>query len=102
MTDVELPDVLRKIRLNHHLFWILLAWAHDDFGSILGISDFEIVLKISILDTTRLFWIKLERHVCYDVERRKVMYVGRWLSGMGIISCGQARVNQKIHYLSDG
>ena len=69
--------MLRKIRLNHHLLGILLAWAHDDFGPILGISDFEIVLKIGILDTIRLFWIELERHVCYDVERRKVMYVGR-------------------------
>ena len=70
MTEVELPDVLRKIRLNHHLFWTLLALAHDDWGPILVISDFDIVLEISILDTTRLFWIELERHVCYDVERR--------------------------------
>ena len=72
MTKVELPDVLREIRPNHHLFGkVPLAWAHDDFGPIFGISGFEIVPKINILDTTGLFWIELERHACYDVERRK-------------------------------
>ena len=94
---------LGKTDFNHLLCVVLLLRAHDDFGPHLGIFDCEIVLKINILDTIGLFWIELERHGCYDVERGKVMYVGRWLSGMGMtISCGKARVNQKIQYLSDG
>ena len=94
---------LGEIEINHLLSVVLLLRAHDDFRPNFGIFDCEIVLKINILDTIGLFWIELERHGCYDVERRKVVYVHRWLSGMGmIISCGKVRVNQKIQYLSDG
>ena len=94
---------LGENRLNHLLSVVLLMRAHDDFGPNLGIFDCKIVLIINILDTIGLFWIEHERHACYDVERRKLVYVHRWLSGMGMtISCGKARVNQKIENLSDG